>query len=421
MTTVVRDGDGITVFAKGSPEKMLDLCAVDAKTRGEIEREIAKFQAQSCRVLGFAHRHISDKDADTAALDYAADRAGLESGMMFDGFVAIVDPLREDVPGAVERCRKAGIELKMLTGDNIVTATAIANELGILDERHIAVEARQIEEMSDEELSREIGHIRVIARSTPAIKMRVVNALKAQGNVVAVTGDGIDDAPAIKNADVGIAMGIAGTEVSKEASDIVMLDDILCHHCQGRALGPWHLREFPAIHPVPAHREPVFGGRGTRLAVQWSGRAVHRIAAAVGQHHHGWPARADARAWSRFATILWTAGPPAATPASSRAACWSASIVSGAFIAVVFMRAKLNELHRRHRRTAVNHSLHAVRGIPAVQRLQQPRRIRTHAIMIAIICNDCSNVVQFLYTTSTVMFHEQQNFLHCHSHQILQY
>ena len=118
-----------------------------------------------------------------------------------------------------------GDVLQISTGDNIVTATAIANELGILDERHIAVEARQIEEMSDEELSREIGRIRVIARSTPVIKMRVVNALKAQGNVVAVTGDGINDAPAIKNADVGIAMGIAGTEVSKEASDIVMLDD----------------------------------------------------------------------------------------------------------------------------------------------------------------------------------------------------
>lgn len=176
MTTVVRDGDGITVFAKGSPEKMLDLCAVDAKTRGEIEREIAKFQAQSCRVLGFAHRHISDKDADTAALDYAADRAG---GIRHDvrRLRGHRGSLREDVPGAVERCRKAGIELKMLTGDNIVTATAIANELGILDERHIAVEARQIEEMSDEELSREIGRIRVIARSTPVIKMRVVNAL----------------------------------------------------------------------------------------------------------------------------------------------------------------------------------------------------------------------------------------------------
>lgn len=225
MTTVVRDGDGITVFAKGSPEKMLDLCAVDAKTRGEIEREIAKFQAQSCRVLGFAHRHISDKDADTAALDYAADRAGLESGMMFDGFVAIVDPLREDVPGAVERCRKAGIELKMLTGDNIVTATAIANELGILDERHIAVEARQIEEMSDEELSREIG-------LHPRDRPQHAGYQDARGERSESPGQcGGGDRrrhqrrAAIKNADVGIAMGIAGTEVSKEASDIVMLDD----------------------------------------------------------------------------------------------------------------------------------------------------------------------------------------------------
>ena len=127
--------------------------------------------------------------------------------------------------GAVERCRKAGIELKMLTGDNIVTATAIANELGILDERHIAVEARQIEEMSDEELSREIGRIRVIARSTPVIKMRVVNALKAQGNVVAVTGDGINDAPAIKNADVGIAMGGLGSDAAIETADVVIQTD----------------------------------------------------------------------------------------------------------------------------------------------------------------------------------------------------
>lgn len=100
--------------------------------------------------------------------------------MMFDGFVAIVDPLREDVPGAVERCRKAGIELKMLTGDNIVTATAIANELGILDERHIAVEARQIEEMSDEELSREIGRIRVTPAARRLSRCSVVNALKAR-------------------------------------------------------------------------------------------------------------------------------------------------------------------------------------------------------------------------------------------------
>lgn len=372
MTTVVRDGDGITVFAKGSPEKMLDLCAVDAKTRGEIEREIAKFQAQSCRVLGFAHRHISDKDADTAALDYAADRAGLESGMMFDGFVAIVDPLREDVPGAVERCRKAGIELKMLTGDNIVTATAIANELGILDERHIAVEARQIEEMSDEELSREIGRIRVIARSTPVIKMRVVNALKSPGQCGG--GDRRRHQRRARHQERGRGhrhghrrhRGVQGSQRYRDAGRF------LCHHCQGRALGPWHLREFPAIHPVPAHREPVFGGRGTRLAVQWSGRAVHRIAAAVGQHHHGWPTRADAR---YGADSRQSYGPQAHPPRRRHRLARHAGAHHR--LRRVHRRgvhgAKLDELHGRHRRTAVDHSVHAVRGIPAVQRLQQPR------------------------------------------------
>lgn len=123
------------------------------------------------------------------------------------------------------RCRSAGIDLKMLTGDNIVTATAIANDLHLLDEGHIAVEAKDLEGLSDEEFLEKIPTIRVIARSTPSVKMRVVNALKSLGNVVAVTGDGINDAPAIKNADVGIAMGITGTEVSKEASDIVLLDD----------------------------------------------------------------------------------------------------------------------------------------------------------------------------------------------------
>jgi Ca2+-transporting ATPase len=117
------------------------------------------------------------------------------------------------------------VDIKILTGDNIVTAAAIAKELGVLDKEHIAVEAREIEPLSDNELSAMLSKIRVIARSTPTIKMRVVNLLKAAGNVVAVTGDGINDAPALKNADVGIAMGISGTEVSKEASDIVLLDD----------------------------------------------------------------------------------------------------------------------------------------------------------------------------------------------------
>ena len=149
----------------------------------------------------------------------------MESGMIFDGFVAIADPLRKEVYDAVRTCEAAGIELKILTGDNIVTAAAIANELNLLENGKFAVEAREIAEMTDEELSRRLDSICVIARSTPSIKMRVVRLLKAKGNVVAVTGDGINDAPALKNADVGIAMGISGTEVSKEASDIVLLDD----------------------------------------------------------------------------------------------------------------------------------------------------------------------------------------------------
>lgn len=170
-------------------------------------------------MIGFAHRRTGP------AADYEGCRAALETDMVFDGFTAITDPIRADVYQAVERCRRAGIELKMLTGDNLITARAIADELGILDAEHIAVEAREIERLSDEELQKRIPSIRVIARSTPSVKMRVVNALKSLGNVVAVTGDGINDAPALKHADVGIAMGIAGTEVSKEASDIVLLDD----------------------------------------------------------------------------------------------------------------------------------------------------------------------------------------------------
>ena len=128
--------------------------------------------------------------------------------MTFDGFSAISDPLRSDVFEAVNNCRLAGVDLKILTGDNIVTATAIANELHILD---------------DAELSDMLPKISVIARSTPTVKMRVVNLLKAMGNVVAVTGDGINDAPALKNADVGIAMGISCRGVMEFYSDSMNL------------------------------------------------------------------------------------------------------------------------------------------------------------------------------------------------------
>ena len=229
MTTLVRSADGMIVYTKGSPEKILSMCTralIDGKEepltdalRSRFDEQISAFQKQAKRTLGFAHKTMN------TVSDYAASRGQIESGLVFDGFAAIADPLRKEVFDAVVQSRSAGVDIKILTGDNIVTASAIAGELNLLDENHAAFEAHTLEELDDKALTELLPRIRVIARSTPGIKMRIVNLLKKQGNVVAVTGDGINDAPAIKNADVGIAMGISGTEVSKEAADIVLLDD----------------------------------------------------------------------------------------------------------------------------------------------------------------------------------------------------
>lgn len=219
MTTIIEKDESLCVYSKGSPEKIISMCDISKEKKRDIELEIIRYQEKACRVIAFAHKCISNVS------DFESNRESIENNMIFDGFVAISDPLRKDVFEAINNCRSAGIDIKILTGDNIVTAKAIAEELNILDDEHIAVEAKTLEHLSDDELAKILPKIRVIARSTPSIKMRVVNTLKKLGDVVAVTGDGINDAPAIKDADVGIAMGISGTEVSKEASDIVLLDD----------------------------------------------------------------------------------------------------------------------------------------------------------------------------------------------------
>lgn len=221
MTTISKVDGKIISYVKGSPECIFAMCDIPEEVKQDAVKHMTQAQQKAMRIIAFAHKELASMQ------DYAEEAAHdhMESNMVFDGFVAISDPLRADVYASVLSCRKAGVDLKILTGDNIITATAIANELHILDNNHIAVEAKDIAEISDEELTLKLKTISVIARSTPTIKMRVVQLLKEQGNVVAVTGDGINDAPAIKNADVGIAMGISGTEVSKEASDIVLLDD----------------------------------------------------------------------------------------------------------------------------------------------------------------------------------------------------
>ncbi|MDF2987647.1 MAG: putative calcium-transporting ATPase [Eubacterium sp.] len=221
MTTISKVDGKIISYVKGSPESVFTMCDISAFRKNDIKQYITKAQKKAMRVIAFAHKELD------GMRDYEDEihHAEMETNMVFDGFVAISDPLRADVYEAIKSCRLAGIDLKILTGDNIVTATAIANELQILDGEHIAVETKDIVDLSDDELAEMLPKISVIARSTPTIKMRIVKQLRAQGSVVAVTGDGINDAPALKNADVGIAMGISGTEVSKEASDIVLLDD----------------------------------------------------------------------------------------------------------------------------------------------------------------------------------------------------
>ena len=219
MSTILRTTEGYMLYVKGNPEKIMNLSGnFSDEEKKALKEKITSFQSRAGRILAFAHKKLDQYTGEETQEE-------LETDLIYDGFVVISDPLSPDVYGAIGRCRKAGIEVKMLTGDNILTARAIADELHMLDADHIAVEASEIENLSDEELAQALKKIQVIARSTPLVKMRVVKALKSQGNVVAVTGDGINDAPAIKNADVGIAMGIAGTEVTKEASDIVLLDD----------------------------------------------------------------------------------------------------------------------------------------------------------------------------------------------------
>lgn len=168
---------------------------------------------RALRVLGFAYREASSPD----------DRG--EQGLIFAGLAGMLDPPRKEAYGAVAKCREAGIRPVMITGDHAVTAKAVAAELSIYQPGDRVVTGSELDGMSDEALAREIKRISVFARVTPAHKLRIVRALKKQGNVVAMTGDGVNDAPAVKEADIGVSMGVTGTDVTKEASSVILMDD----------------------------------------------------------------------------------------------------------------------------------------------------------------------------------------------------
>ncbi|MFO7572354.1 MAG: HAD-IC family P-type ATPase [Gaiellaceae bacterium] len=222
MTTLHETPEGVVAYAKGAPEIILESCShrltevgpvpFDEEGRAEIAAHARDMASQALRVLGIASRPT-------------ADRESAERDMTFLGLVGMIDPPRPEAKEAVAVCRQAGIAPVMITGDHPLTAEAIARELGMLDDDGRLVTGAELEAMSDEDLARDIEDIRVFSRVSPAHKLRVVTALQADGHSVAMTGDGVNDAPALKKADIGIAMGITGTDVTKEASDMMLTDD----------------------------------------------------------------------------------------------------------------------------------------------------------------------------------------------------
>jgi len=239
MATIMKIKGKPVVLTKGAPEILLvhsvyevvdgKFVKLTEKRKQQIITEIHKLQAKSMRILGFGFRIIEENEAEAAVTSEISILKSKQNDdnneLVFSGFVAIKDPLRPDVANAIATAKKAGIETKMLTGDNINTAIAIGDELGMLKGKKKAVEATYIDTLTDEELKNEIKNIAIVARSKPETKMRIVAALQENGEVVGVTGDGINDAPALTKADVGIAMGISGSEVSKNAADIILTDD----------------------------------------------------------------------------------------------------------------------------------------------------------------------------------------------------
>jgi Ca2+-transporting ATPase len=215
MTTLHRDGDGFVAFTKGAPEVVLERCAIDPAEKASALQTVVDLASDGLRTLAVAERRFESEPADLKSV---------ESDLAFLGIVGLIDPPRPEVPGAVRMAQDAGIRVIMVTGDHEVTARAIAHEVGLPDTGAV-LGGRDVDSMSDEELAEVLETTTVIARVDPLHKMRVVEALRSRGHVVAVTGDGVNDAPALKTADVGVAMGVSGTEVAKDASDMVLADD----------------------------------------------------------------------------------------------------------------------------------------------------------------------------------------------------
>lgn len=229
MMSTVHSKDGAYIqYTKGAPDEVLKCCTKilkDGKVRDiteadrtEILKKNKEYADRALRVLACSFKELSEIPADQSP-------EALEKDLVFCGLVGMIDPVRPEVKAAIEECRTAGIRPIMITGDHKDTATAIAMELGIIDSPDAAITGAQLNEISDEDFEKDVEKYSVYARVQPEHKVRIVNAWKKRGMITAMTGDGVNDAPSIKSADIGVGMGITGTDVTKNVADMVLADD----------------------------------------------------------------------------------------------------------------------------------------------------------------------------------------------------
>ena len=228
MTTVNEQNGKYIVYTKGGVDELLKKCG-SYLLNGEIKQDIENYAViirennegmakEALRVLACGFKEIDHKPTDE-------EMKNIESDLTFIGMIGMIDPPREEAKKAVEKCKTAGIKTVMITGDHKITATAIAKKLGILEKEDEAITGLELEKMSDEELEKKVRHYSVYARVSPEHKVRIVKAWQKNGEIVAMTGDGVNDSPALKTSDIGCAMGVVGTDVAKEAADVILTDD----------------------------------------------------------------------------------------------------------------------------------------------------------------------------------------------------
>ncbi|WP_367566534.1 cation-translocating P-type ATPase [Lacrimispora sp.] len=216
MGHIWRRDDGITIAAKGSPERILTICELTDLEKQEAEQKITEMSKQGLRVIAVATANPQSEAEIPAQIT--------DCRLTLCGLIGLADPPRESVKADIAVCNKAGIRVVMITGDNGVTAASIAKKIGMKNSDHI-ITGDMLNEMTDEELREKVKDVSIFSRVIPEHKMRIVKAFKENGEIVAMTGDGVNDAPALKYADIGIAMGKRGSEVSREAADLILMDD----------------------------------------------------------------------------------------------------------------------------------------------------------------------------------------------------